>query len=48
MQRSLLQSIEKIDLTDDWLVSRWGKTIYRVLLTSVVPTDGGKWAIELS
>lgn len=39
--------IEKIDLTDDWLVSRWGKTIYRVLLTSVAPTDNGKWAIDL-
>jgi hypothetical protein len=40
--------IEKVDLTDDWLVGRWGKTIYRVLLTSVAPTDNGKWAIELS
>lgn len=37
--------IEKIDLTDDWLVDRWGKTIYRVLLTSVAPTGGGKWSI---
>ena len=39
-------SIEKIDLTDDWLVSRWGKTIYRVLLTSTAPTDQGNWGIE--
>jgi hypothetical protein len=41
-------TIEKIDLTDDWLVGRWGKTIYRVLLTSVAPTDTGQWAVELS
>lgn len=40
--------IEKIDLTDDWLVQRWGKTIYRVLLASAVSVDGGKWAIEFS
>jgi hypothetical protein len=40
--------IEKVDLTDEWLAGRWGKTIYRVLLTSVAPTDNGKWAIELS
>ena len=41
-------SIEKIDLTDDWLVSRWGKTIYRVLLTSAAPTDKGNWGIEFA
>jgi len=41
-------SIEKIDLTDDWLVSRWGKTIYRVLLTSTAPTDKGNWGIEFA
>jgi hypothetical protein len=40
--------IEKIDLTDDWLAERWGKTMYRVLLTSAGPTDSGKWAIEFS
>lgn len=40
--------IEKIDLTDDWLVERWGKTIYRILLTSAAPTDGGRWSIELT
>jgi hypothetical protein len=39
--------IEKIDVTDDWLVQRWEKTLYRVLLTSVTPTDNGKWVIEL-
>jgi len=41
-------TLEKIDLTDDWLVGRWGKTIYRVLLTSVAPTDRGKWLIEFA
>jgi hypothetical protein len=41
-------SVEKIDLTDDWLVGRWGKTIYRVLLTSTAPTDRGNWGIELA
>ena len=44
----LLPTIEKIDLTDDWLVERWGKTIYRVLLTSVSETEHGKWAIEIA
>lgn len=39
--------IEKMDVTDDWLVQRWGKTLYRVLLTSVTPTDSGKWVIEV-
>jgi len=39
-------TIEKIDLTDDWLVERWGKTIYRVLLTSADPTDSGNWVIQ--
>jgi len=42
----IASTIEKIDLTDDWLVARWGKSIYRVLLTSVAPTDRGKWGIE--
>lgn len=37
--------IERIDLTDDWLVARWGKAIHRVLLTSVAPTDRGMWNI---
>lgn len=44
----LAATIEKIDLTDDWLVDRWGKTIYRVLLTSVAQTDNGKWSIEFA
>jgi hypothetical protein len=39
-------TIEKINLTDDWLVGRWGKTIYRVLLTSAAPTNSGDWAIQ--
>lgn len=41
-------SIEKIDLTDDWLVRDWGKVIYRVLLTSIAPTRKGNWGIEFS
>jgi hypothetical protein len=41
-------TIEKIDLTDDWLVERWGKTIFRVLLASVGPVDSGRWAIEVA
>jgi len=44
----LAAAIEKIDLTDDWLASRWGKTIYRVLLTSTAPTDKGNWGIEFA
>ena len=40
-------TIEKINLTDDWLVERWGKTIYRVLLTSVASTSDGNWKIEI-
>ena len=41
-------TIEKIDLTDDWLVERWGRIIYRVVLASVEPTDNGKWKIEFA
>lgn len=44
----IVPTIEKIDLTDDWLISRWGKTIYRVLLTSAAPTDSGNWEIEFA
>ena len=44
----LVASIERIDLTDDWLVSRWGKAIHRVLLTSAAPTDKGNWGIEFA
>jgi hypothetical protein len=42
----IVPTIEKIALTDDWLVGRWGPTIYRVLLTSVAPTDSGDWVIQ--
>jgi hypothetical protein len=44
----IVPTIEKIDVTDDWLVDRWGKILYRVLLTSVAPTDNGKWVIEIA
>ena len=44
----IVPTIEKIDLTDDWLVGRWGKTIYRVLLTSASPTDSGNWRLEFA
>ena len=42
----IVPAIEKIDLTDAWLVERWGKTIYRVLLASAAPTDSGNWVIQ--
>lgn len=41
-------AIERIDLTDAWLVERWGKVIYRVLLTSATATDRGNWTIEFA
>ena len=44
----IVATIEKIDLTDDWLVARWGKSIYRVLLASIAPTDHGEWNIEIA
>lgn len=44
----LVPTIERIDLTDDWLVERWGKVIYRVLLVSAAPTARGNWTIELT
>jgi hypothetical protein len=40
--------IEKIDVTDEWLLDRWGKVLYRVLLVSAAPTDSGKWLIEIA
>lgn len=43
----IVPTIERMDLTDDWLASRWGKTIYRVLLTSVTQNDHGNWRIEI-
>jgi hypothetical protein len=44
----IVPKIETIPLTDDWLVARWGKSIYRVMLTSIAPTDNGKWNIEFA
>lgn len=44
----LAAAIEKIDLTDDWLVGRWGKVIYRVLLSSVSSTQKGNWNITIA
>lgn len=41
-------SIEKMDVTDEWLVQRWGNTLYRILITSVAPTDHGKWLIDFA
>lgn len=41
-------SVEKIELKGGLLEHIWGANIYRVLLTSPQPTDGGKWTIEIS
>jgi hypothetical protein len=41
-------TIEPIALTDSWLVSRWGNTIYRVLLSSSEPVSTGKWNITIA
>ena len=41
-------SFEKIVLKDPGLKENWGDEIYRVLLTSLVATDSGKWMIEVS
>lgn len=40
--------IETINLTDEWLVPRWGQKIYRILLQSSAPTDMGNWEIGIS
>jgi hypothetical protein len=40
-------SFEKIVLKDKGLRHAWGDDIYRVLLTSTQPTDGGKWTMEI-
>lgn len=44
----IVATIEKMELTDDWLSHRWGHFIYRVLLTSVAPTKDGNWGIVIS
>jgi hypothetical protein len=44
----IVPKVEKIDLKDGGLRQNWGDAIYRVLLTSAQPTNGGKWAIEIS
>jgi hypothetical protein len=41
-------SFEKIILTDGGLKENWGSLIYRVLLTSLTATDGGKWVMQVS
>lgn len=46
--RLIAPTIDRIDLTDDWLVERWGHVIYRVLLTSATATDRGNWNIEFA
>jgi hypothetical protein len=43
-----IASIEKIELKDEWLLSRWGENIYRVLLTSTQLTDNGKWIFKIA
>lgn len=40
-------TFEKIEVKDEGLRHTWGAVIYRVLLTSVAPTDGGKWTMEI-
>jgi hypothetical protein len=40
-------SFEKIALTDEGLRDTWGESIYRVLLISLGPTDGGEWMMEI-
>jgi hypothetical protein len=40
-------TFEKILLKDDDLRRIWGENLYRVLLTSTAPTDGGKWTIDI-
>jgi len=40
-------SFEKIELKDADLQRIWGGSLYRVLLTSTAPTDGGAWKMEI-
>lgn len=41
-------TFEKIVLKDPGLKENWGDAIYRILLTSLEPTDNGKWVMEMS
>ena len=41
-------TVEKIELKDDDLKRIWGESLYRVLLTSTAPVDGGKWEMEIA
>jgi hypothetical protein len=41
-------SFEKIEIADEGLHRSWGKEIYRVLLSSVEATAGGRWNMEIS
>ena len=41
-------TFEKIELKDDDLKRIWGESLYRVLLTSTAPVDGGKWEMEIA
>jgi hypothetical protein len=40
-------SFEKIEVKDQGMRLTWGGDLYRVLLTSTEPIDGGKWSIEM-
>src|ERR1017187_4834775 len=40
-------TFEKIELKDADLRRIWGENLYRVLLTSVEPTSGGTWKIQI-
>lgn len=39
--------IEPIPLSDEWLRSRWGATVYRILLQSSTATDRGDWEVHI-
>ena len=40
-------TFEKIPLKDDDLRRIWGENLYRVLVTSLAPTDGGTWKFDV-
>jgi hypothetical protein len=44
----LKPSFEQIPLEDEGLRENWGKEIYRVLLSSISPTDSGEWELQMS